>query len=152
MISSAPDLKHRLKKLNVLGKRQIIQPVPVVSDCLRPSVPIYSPVCLAAFVCGTFCIFSAYSNMSFPLPQLNWLSLDYNPLPLFPSECRYCVWNPAMWTARPPLGAIFSLFQYIVILTSALWARRAWWKKSDLPFDVITEGTANMFSETSWGN
>ena len=42
MISSAPDLKHKLQKLNVLGQRQIIQPVPVVSDCLGHFVPIYS--------------------------------------------------------------------------------------------------------------
>ena len=40
MISSAPDLKHKLRKLNVLGQRQIIQPVPVVSDCLGHFVPI----------------------------------------------------------------------------------------------------------------
>ena len=42
MISSAPDLKHILQKLNILGQRQIIQPVPVVSDCLGHFVPIYS--------------------------------------------------------------------------------------------------------------
>ena len=41
MISSAPDLKHILQKLNILGQRQIIQPVPVVSDCLGHFVPIY---------------------------------------------------------------------------------------------------------------
>ena len=41
MISSAPDLKPKLRKLNVLGQRQIIQPVPVVSDCLGHFVPIY---------------------------------------------------------------------------------------------------------------
>ena len=41
MISSAPDLKHILRKLNILGQRQIIQPVPVVSDCLGHFVPIY---------------------------------------------------------------------------------------------------------------
>ena len=40
MISSAPDLKHILQKLNILGQRQIIQPVPVVSDCLGHFVPI----------------------------------------------------------------------------------------------------------------
>ena len=40
MISSAPDLKHKLQKLNVLGQRQIIQPVPVDSDCLGHFVPI----------------------------------------------------------------------------------------------------------------
>ena len=43
MISSAPDLKHILQKLNILGQRQIIQPVPVVSDCLGHFVPIYFP-------------------------------------------------------------------------------------------------------------
>ena len=40
MISSALDLKHKLQKLNVLGQRQTIQPVPVVSDCLGHFVPI----------------------------------------------------------------------------------------------------------------
>ena len=42
MISSALDLKHILPKLNILGQKQIIQPVPVVSDCLGHFVPIYS--------------------------------------------------------------------------------------------------------------
>ena len=42
MISSAPDLKHILQKLNILGQRQIIQPVPVVLDCLGHFAPIYS--------------------------------------------------------------------------------------------------------------
>ena len=41
MISSAPDLKTILQKLNILGQRQIIKPVPVVSDCLGHFVPIY---------------------------------------------------------------------------------------------------------------
>ena len=41
MISSAPDLKHILQKLNILGQRQIIQPVPVVFDYLGHFVPIY---------------------------------------------------------------------------------------------------------------
>jgi len=41
MISSAQDLKHILQKLTILGQRQIIQPVPVVSDCLGHFVPIY---------------------------------------------------------------------------------------------------------------
>ena len=41
MIFSAPGLKHILRKLNILGQRQIIQPVPVVSDCLGHFVPIY---------------------------------------------------------------------------------------------------------------
>ena len=40
MISSAPDLKPKLRKLNVLGQRQISQPVPVVLDCLGHFVPI----------------------------------------------------------------------------------------------------------------
>ena len=44
MISSAPDLKRKLQKLNILGQSQIIQPVPIVSDCLGHFVPIY---CLA---------------------------------------------------------------------------------------------------------
>ena len=44
MISSAPDLKPEIQKLNVLGQRQIIQPVPVVSDGLGHFVPIYSEV------------------------------------------------------------------------------------------------------------
>ena len=41
MIFSAPDLKHILRKLNILGQRQIIQQVPVVLDCLGHFVPIY---------------------------------------------------------------------------------------------------------------
>ena len=41
MISSAPDIKHILQKLNILGQRQIIQPVPVVSNCSGHFVPIY---------------------------------------------------------------------------------------------------------------
>ena len=40
MIYSAPDLKHILQKLNILGQGQIIQPVPVVSDSLGHLVPI----------------------------------------------------------------------------------------------------------------
>ena len=43
MISSPPDLKHILQKLNILGQRQIIHPVPVVSDCLGHFVPICRP-------------------------------------------------------------------------------------------------------------
>ena len=39
-ISSAPDLKHILQKLNILGQGQIIQPVPVLSDSLGHFVPI----------------------------------------------------------------------------------------------------------------
>ena len=61
MISSAPDLKHILQKLNILGQRQIIQPVPVVSDCLGHFVPIYptSPI----FVIFQNTYFGKYTNI-----------------------------------------------------------------------------------------
>ena len=52
MISSAPDLKHILQKLNIFGQRQIIQPVPVVLDCLGHFVPIYSAVQCSAVQCS----------------------------------------------------------------------------------------------------
>ena len=56
MISSAPDLKHILQKLNIFGQRQIIQPVPVVSDCLGHFVPIYSiPSTLCLDTTSTVC-------------------------------------------------------------------------------------------------
>ena len=42
MFFRAPDLKHILQKLNMFGQRVIIQPVPVVSECLGHFVPIYS--------------------------------------------------------------------------------------------------------------
>ena len=44
MISSAWNLKHKIQKLNISGQKQIIQPVPVVSDCLGHFVPIYCPL------------------------------------------------------------------------------------------------------------
>ena len=39
MISSARNLKHKIQQLNVLGQKQIIQPVPDVLDCLGHFVP-----------------------------------------------------------------------------------------------------------------
>ena len=42
MISSAPDLKHILRTLNIMGQRKIIQPVPVVLGCFGHFVPLYS--------------------------------------------------------------------------------------------------------------
>ena len=54
MSSSAPDLKHILQKLNILAQRQIIQPVPVVSDCLGHFVPIYFS-CSPSLLCRVAC-------------------------------------------------------------------------------------------------
>ena len=50
MISSAQNLKHKIQKLNILGQKEIIQPVPLVLDCLGDVVPIYCQIRMFKFI------------------------------------------------------------------------------------------------------
>ena len=71
MISSARNFKYIIQKLNILGQKQTIQPVPVVLDCLGHFV-------LLVLILSIAHLLSRYPTSSSQLsPLVHLLSLGH---------------------------------------------------------------------------